>query len=66
MDSIACPLQPAQLANILQLHAHLTGSISRECLHDIWVLKKAQGPTLDLEDPLIAIPNGKVDYNINT
>lgn len=49
-----------------QLHAHLTGSISRECLHDIWVKKKENDPTLTLEDPLIAIPTGKVDYDIVT
>ncbi|KAF2703523.1 Metallo-dependent hydrolase, partial [Pleomassaria siparia CBS 279.74] len=50
----------------LQLHAHLTGSISRACLHDIWVTRKAQVPTLELKDPLIAIPQDKVDYNIKT
>lgn len=49
-----------------QLHAHLTGSISRECLHEIWAMKKGQDPTLDLADPLVAIPPGKVDYDIKT
>ncbi|KAF2205706.1 Metallo-dependent hydrolase [Delitschia confertaspora ATCC 74209] len=50
----------------IELHAHLTGSISRECLHDIWKQKKAQKPDLDVEDPLMAIPPGKVDYDIKT
>jgi hypothetical protein len=49
-----------------QLHAHLTGSISRECLHDIWVARKAANATFELEDPLVAIPTGKVDYDIKT
>ncbi|CAG5180811.1 uncharacterized protein ALTATR162_LOCUS9437 [Alternaria atra] len=50
----------------IELHAHLTGSISRDCLHHIWVTKKARDPDLDLEDPLVAIPTGKVDYDIKT
>ncbi|KAH8722449.1 hypothetical protein GQ44DRAFT_741659 [Phaeosphaeriaceae sp. PMI808] len=50
----------------IELHAHLTGSISRQCLHDIWETKKAQDPALDLEDPLLAIPPEKVDYDIKT
>ncbi|KAF2025184.1 Metallo-dependent hydrolase [Setomelanomma holmii] len=50
----------------IELHAHLTGSISRECLHEIWKQKKAQELGLEMEDPLIAIPPGKVDYDIKT
>ncbi|KAI1508344.1 Add, Adenosine deaminase [Pyrenophora tritici-repentis] len=49
-----------------RLHAHLTGSISRECLHDIWVTKSAKDPDLHVQDPLVAIPPGKVDYDIKT
>ena len=49
-----------------QLHAHLTGSISRDCLHAIWETKKARQPDFDLEDPWLAIPAGKVDYDIKT
>ncbi|KAI4636787.1 hypothetical protein J4E93_010912 [Alternaria ventricosa] len=49
-----------------QLHAHLTGSISRDCLHAIWETKKARQPDFDLEDPWVAIPTGKVDYDIKT
>ncbi|KAH7067652.1 hypothetical protein BKA63DRAFT_570935 [Paraphoma chrysanthemicola] len=50
----------------IELHAHLTGSISRECLHEIWETKIAQDAALELPDPLIAIPLGKVDYDIKT
>jgi adenosine deaminase len=47
--------------NQLQLHAHLSGSISRQTLHDIW-----QSKTTTLEDPLLAIPLGKIDYDLTT
>ncbi|KAH0139688.1 Metallo-dependent hydrolase, partial [Aureobasidium melanogenum] len=40
----------------VELHAHLTGSISRQSLHKTWLRKKANDPSFDLEDPLIAIP----------
>ncbi|KAL2753007.1 hypothetical protein ACRALDRAFT_2044682 [Sodiomyces alcalophilus JCM 7366] len=49
----------------LELHAHLTGSISRQTLHEIWSRKKAAGVT-DLEDPLVVMPEGKHDYNLKT
>ncbi|WYZ39810.1 hypothetical protein EsH8_IV_000151 [Colletotrichum jinshuiense] len=49
----------------IELHAHLTGSISRKTLHDIWVLKKQAGQT-DLEDPLVEMPEGKHDYDLTT
>ncbi|KAF2252321.1 Metallo-dependent hydrolase [Trematosphaeria pertusa] len=49
-----------------QLHAHLTGSISRSCLHHIWERKTAEDPALHLADPLVAIPPEKVDYDIKT
>ncbi|RAH65109.1 putative adenosine deaminase [Aspergillus aculeatinus CBS 121060] len=50
-----------------KLHAHLSGSISRQCLHEIWAQKKAQSPeTFTLEDPLVAMPPGKVDYSLQT
>ncbi|KAI3328275.1 Metallo-dependent hydrolase [Ustulina deusta] len=38
----------------IELHAHLSGSISRQCLHEIWRDKKAAGKT-DLEDPLVVM-----------
>lgn len=38
----------------IELHAHLTGSISPQCLHAIWSQKRASGTALDLDDPLDA------------
>jgi len=49
----------------LQLHAHLSGSISRGCLHEIWLQKKDRGETA-LEDPLVEMPLGKFDYDLET
>jgi adenosine deaminase len=50
-----------------QLHAHLSGSISRQCLHEIWNLKSTSfGQDFSLQDPLVAIPPGKVDYDLKT
>ncbi|KAF4981945.1 hypothetical protein FZEAL_2339 [Fusarium zealandicum] len=49
----------------IELHAHFTGSISRRALHEIWLRKKATGET-DLEDPLVVMPEGKHDYNLET
>ncbi|UKZ79029.1 hypothetical protein TrVFT333_006780 [Trichoderma virens FT-333] len=57
MDFVALPK--------IELHAHLTGSISRQTLHEIWLKKKAAGET-DLDDPLLVIPEGKHDYNLET
>ncbi|WPG97680.1 Hypothetical protein R9X50_00046000 [Acrodontium crateriforme] len=41
-----------------ELHAHLTGSVGRQTLHDVWLQKRADGQCEDLEDPLIAINPG--------
>lgn len=41
-----------------ELHAHLSGSISRETLHAVWLYKQSKGECLDLEDPLTAIKTG--------
>ncbi|KAK4123826.1 Metallo-dependent hydrolase [Parathielavia appendiculata] len=49
----------------IELHAHLSGSISRQCLHEVWLLKKAADET-DLQDPLIEMPPGKHDYDLKT
>ncbi|GLA05042.1 hypothetical protein AnigIFM60653_005111 [Aspergillus niger] len=49
-----------------QLHAHLSGSISRQCLHEIWLKKKAQEPGFSIEDPWVTMPPGKVDYSLQT
>lgn len=50
---------------LVQLHAHLSGSISRQCLHEVWLMKKGAGET-DLADPLVEMPDGKHDYNLKT
>ncbi|KAF5860537.1 hypothetical protein ETB97_001380 [Aspergillus alliaceus] len=50
----------------IELHAHLSGSISRQCLHDLWLQKCTADPTFSLEDPLLAMPPGKVDYTLET
>lgn len=51
-----------------QLHAHLSGSISRQCLHEIW-LRKTSNTSRDepaLQDPLIEMPEDKYDYDLET
>ncbi|KAF2166444.1 hypothetical protein M409DRAFT_54792 [Zasmidium cellare ATCC 36951] len=37
-----------------ELHAHLTGSISPECLHEVWKRKRSSPAGSQLEDPLSA------------
>lgn len=44
----------------IELHAHLTGSITRECLHEIWMQRKLEQPDLGLRDPLEAIADDKI------
>jgi adenosine deaminase len=53
---------------IRQLHAHLSGSISRQCLHDIWLQKTSinGGDEPALQDPLIEMPEDKYDYDLET
>ncbi|KAL9024202.1 MAG: hypothetical protein Q9196_006691 [Gyalolechia fulgens] len=48
------------------MHAHLTGSITRECLHEIWLERRKEEPDLALEDPLMALPSGATNYDVNT
>ncbi|KAL8749932.1 MAG: hypothetical protein Q9184_006613 [Pyrenodesmia sp. 2 TL-2023] len=36
----------------IELHAHLTGSITRDCLHDIWLAESEEHLDQVLEDPL--------------
>ncbi|KAJ5771337.1 uncharacterized protein N7511_003388 [Penicillium nucicola] len=50
----------------IELHAHLSGSISRQCLHELWKQKKAEDLDFDVEDPLVLMPLGKVDYDLKT
>lgn len=50
----------------IELHAHLTGSISRQTLHEIWLEKKGTTASLKLNDPLTAIPPAKTGIDIAT
>ncbi|KAJ5628045.1 hypothetical protein N7490_010273 [Penicillium lividum] len=50
----------------VELHAHLSGSISRKCLHEIWKNKKRKDPNFQVEDPLVLMPPGKVDFTLQT
>ncbi|KAJ6109301.1 hypothetical protein N7486_001535 [Penicillium sp. IBT 16267x] len=50
----------------VELHAHLSGSISRQCLHEIWKNKRSKDPNFPVEDPLVLMPLGKVDYTLQT
>ncbi|KAF9886337.1 hypothetical protein FE257_011596 [Aspergillus nanangensis] len=50
----------------MEVHAHLSGSISRQCLHEIWQRKKAQDASFTVEDPLVLMPPGKVDFSLQT
>lgn len=45
----------------IELHAHLSGSISRECLHEMWQQRKNREPEFGLTDPLgvMEVGNGK-------
>jgi len=38
-----------------ELHAHLSGSISRTTLHEIWQKKKTSNPNISLGDPALAL-----------
>ncbi|KAF3398111.1 Adenosine deaminase-like protein [Penicillium rolfsii] len=60
------PPQANNLPPNVQVHAHLSGSISRQCLHEIWKRKKQKDPNFPVEDPLVLMPPGKVDYTLQT
>ncbi|KAK3987891.1 hypothetical protein QBC44DRAFT_330377 [Cladorrhinum sp. PSN332] len=47
----------------IELHAHLSGSISRQTLHEVWLQKQT---STTLQDPLIVMPLGKHDYDLKT
>ena len=39
----------------IELHAHLTGSITPECLHEVWTQRRLDDPGMVLQDPLEAM-----------
>ncbi|KAK4241910.1 hypothetical protein C8A03DRAFT_40743 [Achaetomium macrosporum] len=47
----------------IELHAHLSGSISRQCLHEIWVMKKAAGETSLQDRPFFPLFSSYI-YNL--
>ena len=49
----------------IELHAHLTGSITPQCLHEIWTQRTLSEPDLALEDPLAVLFKDK-KWNIKT
>ncbi|KAJ6145789.1 Metallo-dependent hydrolase [Penicillium chermesinum] len=50
----------------VELHAHLNGSTSRQCLHELWKRKKYINPDCSITDPLVMMPPDKVDYTLQT
>ena len=43
----------------IELHAHLTGSITPQCLHEIWAQRRWEDPDMTLQDPLEAMSKDK-------
>lgn len=43
----------------IELHAHLTGSITPQCLHEIWTQRRSEDPEMTLQDPLEAMSEDK-------
>ena len=43
----------------VELHAHLTGSITPQCLHEIWIWRRSEDPNMTLQDPLEAMSKDK-------
>ncbi|KAK0674303.1 putative adenosine deaminase-like protein [Cercophora samala] len=52
----------------IELHAHLSGSISRQTLHEVWSHKTLTNTLTppSLSDPLVEMPEGKHDYDLKT
>ena len=49
----------------IELHAHLTGSITPQCLHEIWNQRMSEYPTMTLQDPKIAMSKDE-SWNVMT
>lgn len=71
-SSFPLPVTPSFTLSLpkIELHAHLTGSISPQTLHEIWQQQQQQesNPPNPLPDPLIALapPPGQTHHNIST
>ncbi|KAL8916558.1 MAG: hypothetical protein Q9208_008429 [Pyrenodesmia sp. 3 TL-2023] len=48
----------------IELHAHLTGSVTRECLHDIWLARSKGHLDEFLEDPLDVLKVDECQYDV--
>lgn len=61
VDDMATTVDSAFTINLpkVELHAHLTGSITPQCLHEIWTQRKSEIPHLTLQDPLEAMSMDK-------
>ncbi|KAF2670214.1 Metallo-dependent hydrolase [Microthyrium microscopicum] len=49
----------------IELHAHLTGSISPQILHQIWAQRKTQDSSFILNDPLIEMSTELEHFNVS-
>ena len=49
----------------IELHAHLTGSITPRCLHEIWNQRRSKDSTITLQDPEVAMSKDKI-WDITT
>ncbi|KAK1827942.1 Metallo-dependent hydrolase [Podospora conica] len=59
MTATTDPLLDFKALPKIELHAHLSGSISPQTLHEVWRQNKASNPLLSLPDPLIALVPGQ-------
>ncbi|GFZ50957.1 hypothetical protein JCM24511_08715 [Saitozyma sp. JCM 24511] len=49
----------------IELHAHLSGSITRPCLQRIWEARKEEDPDFDVPEPRLALADSSVGQGIN-
>ncbi|KAF1814255.1 adenosine deaminase [Eremomyces bilateralis CBS 781.70] len=66
MESGAVDLKFTKALPKIELHAHLSGSISRKTLHQIWITRRESDPSFELEDPLTALPPEKTEMDVKS
>ncbi|KAK2744929.1 hypothetical protein FQN57_004058 [Myotisia sp. PD_48] len=49
----------------IELHAHLSGSISRDCLRELWLKKREQDPNLQIPDPMTVMPSVSTGFPLD-